>query len=149
MNNLTDDGRNNNSPNTDRGQNNNQNTSYNYRNYNTRRNNFRGRNTNRNQDSRNNDFNARRCYTCNRVGNFSSQRRVDSNTNSNNNNIIRLPDQNNFTQLPTGNYNIIHTTSERNVIKRDILLYIVVCYKKQHDKRASNIDKILYFIIYE
>ncbi|XP_026808703.1 uncharacterized protein DDB_G0289917-like [Rhopalosiphum maidis] len=73
--NRTDDGRNKNSPNTDRGQNNNQNTSYNYRNDNTRRNNFRGRNTNRNQNSRNNDFNARRCYTCNREGNFSSRRK--------------------------------------------------------------------------
>ncbi|XP_060861802.1 putative actin-fragmin kinase DDB_G0287957 [Metopolophium dirhodum] len=79
--------------------NNNQNTAYNYRNNdnnnNINRNNTYDRNTNRNPNPRNNNFNVRRCHTCNREGHFSSQCRM--------NNVAynsRPPNQNNFHENP-------------------------------------------------
>lgn len=115
--------------------NNNQNTSYNYRNNNNNNknesngNNSYDRNNNKYQNNiGNNNFNVKRCFTCNREGHFSSQCRLNNNTRNN-----RPPNQNNFTRPPT-NYNAHETCSYCNKTGH----HIAICYKKQNDERRSN-----------
>lgn len=115
--------------------NNNQNTSYNYRNNsnsnnnNANRNNSYDRNINRNQNPRNNNFNVKRCHTCNREGHFASQCRINNNSYNN-----RPPNQNNFTRPPTNYNSRVETCTYCNKIGHNI----TVCYKNQNDQRRND-----------